>query len=279
MGGVIFYRDESLPFFELKSCSIDALTYKKHAHEEYSLGFIKKGHTALWYEGQKVNIEQEKFVVIPPHGLHACTPYNEDSWQYDMLYIEAGWLEELAADGIVLTPDQPLVRSLSRDARENILRLLESFTSSLSPLAKETAMITGLRRLFFGCGQITFRQDHPHEKRKLKKVQEYLGEHCLDKITLDDLESVAGLNKFYLVRLFKKEFNISPHAYQTLLRINFAKKELRLNRPLVEVADKLGFFDQSHFTKAFKSYVGATPEGYRKVMRKKSIFYNTSIKN
>ncbi|MCE5285037.1 MAG: AraC family transcriptional regulator [Pelosinus sp.] len=273
MGGVVFYRDASLPYFEVKSCSIDALTYKKHAHEEYSLGFIEKGRTALWYEGKKIDIDQEKFVIIPPNKLHACNPYNEEKWQYDMLYIEANWLEQLSCEGTMFRKERPIVRSIAAADRRNMAELMKIFTSSISPLAKETAMIDGLMNLFASTKEITARNlDHPYEQVKLQKVQEYLQARYLDKITLDDLEKVAGLNKFYLVRLFKKEFNISPHAYQTLLRINFAKKELRLNQPLVDVAAKLGFFDQSHFTKAFKGYVGATPEVYRRSSGKNQFF-------
>jgi AraC-like DNA-binding protein len=273
MGGVAFYRDASLPFFELKSCSIDALTYKKHAHDEYSLGFIEQGRTNLWYEGKQLDIEQNKFVIIPPQGLHACHPCTYDKWHYAMLYVDANWLEGLASTGVLLNGKQPIVLDPSVADKQNLARLLRIFTSTVSPLAKESAMITGLMALLSNA-QMALSIEPSAHKRKLLMMQEYLKAHYLDKITLDDLEKVAGLNKFYLVRLFKKEFNISPHAYQTLLRINYAKKELRINQPLVDVAAKLGFFDQSHFTKAFKGYVGATPEGYRKSC-KKSIFYNT----
>jgi AraC-like DNA-binding protein len=272
MSGVVFYRDAGLGFFELKSCSIDALTYKKHAHAEYSLGFIKRGRTELWYEGKKVDIEQEKFVIIPPNGLHACTPFSADKWQYNMLYIEADWLERLPC-GTLFRKDRPVVHSMSQADKRRMAGLMQLFTSSISPLAKETAMISCLMNIFANTEQITASYlEHSYEQTKLRKVQEYLQEHYLEKITLDDLEQVAGLNKFYLVRLFKKEFNISPHAYQTLQRINFAKKELRINQPLAQVAAKLGFYDQSHFTKAFKCYVGATPETYRKSSGKNQFF-------
>lgn len=273
MEGVVFYRDARLPFFEFKSCNIDALTYKKHSHEEYSLGFIQKGQTALWYEGKKVDIEQEKLVVIPPNKLHACNPYKVDNWQYDMLYIAADWLEKLLSSCQGFRKDQLIVRSISKEDKGNMARLIKVFTSPVLPLVKESVMISGFIKLLGSTEKVAVTHlAQPNEQMKLQRIKEYLQEHYLDKVTLDDLEKVAGLNKFYLGRLFKKEFNISPHAYQTLLRINFAKKELRVNRAPGDVAAKLGFFDQSHFIKAFKCYVGATPESYRKTAGKNQFF-------
>ena len=52
--------------------------------------------------------------------------------------------------------------------------------------------------------------------------------------------------------------------YQMVLRINFAKRELGNRKEPAEVAQEAGFYDQSHFSKAFKSYTGITPEKYQK---------------
>ncbi len=51
--------------------------------------------------------------------------------------------------------------------------------------------------------------------------------------------------------------------FRSMLRVNHAKKELRKKKHPVELAAGLGFFDQSHFIKVFKSHVGVTPRQYR----------------
>ncbi|WP_221469543.1 helix-turn-helix domain-containing protein [Cohnella nanjingensis] len=53
-----------------------------------------------------------------------------------------------------------------------------------------------------------------------------------------------------------------PHAYQSLLRVNYAQTQLARRRPIAEAAAEAGFYDQSHFTKAFAGFVGATPLKY-----------------
>ena len=43
--GIEFYRDASLPFFELKLCAEEEVHYKRHSHEECSLGILQQGET------------------------------------------------------------------------------------------------------------------------------------------------------------------------------------------------------------------------------------------
>lgn len=61
---------------------------------------------------------------------------------------------------------------------------------------------------------------------------------------------------------YKKGTHLPPHAYQNLLRINHAKKELKKRRSIAEIAVDAGYYDQSHFIKAFAKIVGATPQAY-----------------
>ena len=51
-----------------------------------------------------------------------------------------------------------------------------------------------------------------------------------------------------------------------MLKVNFAKNALRNGKCISEVALMSGFCDQSHFTNAFKKYIGVTPlsfSGYK----------------
>jgi AraC-like DNA-binding protein len=79
---------------------------------------------------------------------------------------------------------------------------------------------------------------------------------------LQDLVNISGLSKYYLIRKFEQEYGISPHQYLTSLRINHARKIMRRNKNISDVALEAGFYDQSHFTKTFKEHTGITPMKY-----------------
>jgi AraC-like DNA-binding protein len=67
-----------------------------------------------------------------------------------------------------------------------------------------------------------------------------------------------------LVRGFRAATGLTPHAYQLDMRINAARGLLRAGSAPAEVAQELGFYDQSHFQNAFKQRVATTPGHYRR---------------
>lgn len=160
--------------------------------------------------------------------------------------------------------DKPIIRYASGDEDFYAIdQMLESLINNVTPLEKETAILNVFEQFLHSEHQLytTIQTEQP----KLKTIREYLQQYFLEKVTLDQLERVSGLNKFHIIRLFKEAFKVPPHTYQTLLRVNYAKRELRKSRVIAEVALEAGFYDQSHFIKVFKSHIGVTPEKYQKL--------------
>lgn len=84
------------------------------------------------------------------------------------------------------------------------------------------------------------------------------------------LAATAGLSRFHFSRLFKLETGMTPGRFIETLRIERAKALIDVgDLPLVEIAYKTGFSDQSHFTRRFRKTTGMTPGAYaRKSTRK-----------
>lgn len=88
----------------------------------------------------------------------------------------------------------------------------------------------------------------------------YIEGHFSDKITLEDMASVARLSKFYFTRKFKEITGMTPFEYLVAVRISNAKKELSASRSSVrDAARNSGFFNDSYFSKVFKQQVGILP--------------------
>lgn len=265
LASVDFYRDSSIPFFELKLCNTGKLSYKKHFHEEYSLGIVDEGTSSIWYDGKHVDIEPGNLVFIPPNIPHACNPHDEGNWKYKMLFIHPEWIRNLIEYEREF--HKPIIwrNDMRQPCKDLMTEMVDCLTGPATPLEKESVILTVFVELI---KTIVDREKFINvsctERTKLKRVKDYLHDHFLERVTLETLEKVSGLSKFHLVHLFKREYNIPPHAYQTLLRINFAKRELCSQRCIADVAVDVGFFDQSHFTKVFKNYVGVTPEKYQR---------------
>jgi two-component system response regulator YesN len=76
-----------------------------------------------------------------------------------------------------------------------------------------------------------------------------------------------SLAKF--TRCFKQVAGTSYLVYVTRLRLTEAARLLRAGgRSIGEIADQMGFADQSHFDRRFKRAFGLTPSQYQRQHRK-----------
>src|SRR6185369_352130 len=81
------------------------------------------------------------------------------------------------------------------------------------------------------------------ESVRVRRTRDYIAERSTESISLAELGRIADLSPFYLHRLFSQQTGMPPHAYQTLLWINWAKKLLGSGRALSDVVASIGFVD------------------------------------
>ena len=87
-------------------------------------------------------------------------------------------------------------------------------------------------------------------------------------LVLEELAAIAQLSPFHLLRSFKDQLGLPPHAYQIQTRVTRAKHLLRLGMSSIDTALTVGFADQSHFSSNFKRIVGVPPGLYGAVSKK-----------
>lgn len=101
--------------------------------------------------------------------------------------------------------------------------------------------------------------------RWLKQVEARLRENSDLPLNLKALAEEAGVHPSHLVRTFRNRYHCTPGEYVRQLRIQAACTILtsRSEMPMAEIATSLGFADQSHFIRVFRSKMGVTPGEYR----------------
>lgn len=98
--------------------------------------------------------------------------------------------------------------------------------------------------------------------RAVRRARAYLHDALTDKITLDDLADYAALDKFHLVRAFRAAVGLPPYEYLTYLRVARARERLRQGASVAEVAQEVGFCDESQLHRHFRRIVGVAPGVY-----------------
>jgi AraC-like DNA-binding protein len=79
---------------------------------------------------------------------------------------------------------------------------------------------------------------------------------------LTQLAEHVSLTPYYLLRVFRSEVGMPPHAYLESVRIRHAQRLIAESKSLADVAVEVGFSSQSHLTNRFKRIIGVTPGQY-----------------
>lgn len=101
-------------------------------------------------------------------------------------------------------------------------------------------------------------------KSVLDRALDYIRKHYREDISLERAADHAGLNPYYLSKLFKLQTGETFIDHITRLRIDKAKELLTDEQySLKEICYQVGYNDPNYFSRAFKRATGVTPSQYR----------------
>jgi AraC-like DNA-binding protein len=96
-------------------------------------------------------------------------------------------------------------------------------------------------------------------------IRSYLDGNFSSLLSLDGLAAQFHLNKFTMMRLFKRSYGVNVMQYYKEKRLAYAKKLLlETKRSVAEIAEYLHFTDVYTFSRFFKNSTGKSPSVYRK---------------
>ncbi len=102
--------------------------------------------------------------------------------------------------------------------------------------------------------------------KPVRMAQQYVEDHYREKILLEDVAEVVGLNPVYFSALFKKETNLNFSTYLINFRMEKAKELLTSTNDTINViASEVGYPEQKYFSQQFKKVVGVKPVIYRQL--------------
>ena len=96
-------------------------------------------------------------------------------------------------------------------------------------------------------------------------ILDYIDLNLNSKITIDNISKKFYYNRYYIMKLFKKELDITIFEYINILRINNALKEIRTsNHTYTNVSINNGFYSLEYFSETFKAIIGVSPSLFKK---------------
>ena len=101
-------------------------------------------------------------------------------------------------------------------------------------------------------------------KYKLKQAIAYINDRLSKNLSLAEIAQEVDMSQHYFCRLFKQSTGISPYQYVLGQRVERAKQLLLQNKlSIAEVAQEVGFSEQSQLTRHLKRATGLTPKQLR----------------
>ena len=269
-----YWRHAAVPGVDLLRARFLTHRYNRHAHETFTLGLIEAGVEEFEYGGSLLRAGRGAVALLNPEIVHTGQAAGSAGWTYRVLYpavdvvtgvaAALGWPRGTPSFPETVVYDEPSARLLlaAHVAAEHGDRLA---SSSLLATA-----LAGLLRVHARPGPRALPPAASRQARRggasgaVAAVRDLLSERLTDPPSLDDLAVATGMSPFALLRAFRDETGLPPHAYLNQLRVRVARRLLDSGVAPAQVAVEAGFADQAHFTRHFKRIVGVPPGAYQR---------------
>lgn len=103
------------------------------------------------------------------------------------------------------------------------------------------------------------------EPRWFRMLRDLLHDRYDEPLRVATLAREVGVHPVHLARVFRRRYRGTLGDYVRWLRLGRSLERMRRNdASLADIALETGFFDQAHFSRAFRSGLGRSPAAYRK---------------
>ena len=270
---IAFSRPPELPGVDVMLVEHSARRWRVF-HDTYAVVTILdvSGRSIEWLYRRKIHrTKARNIMLIEPGEVHASTKITPPA-AFRVLCVDPS-LVECAAKELAMTTSYPhlkFVRVTDPPFFRAFALLHRSLENGAKTLERQSHFSVCIRLLVEECSENSLSTGLKRPDRlSLLRARDFISQYYSENITLDELATVTGLNRFHLVRAFAAEFGMPPHAYLNQVRLAKAKKLIAQGIPLATVAAESGFADQSHFTRHFKKTYSVTPAEYAGKERKR----------
>ena len=273
--------------------------HRRRKTDEYILYIMKKGTLYLKENGQDYELREGDVILLDPDFTHQgnkasnceyfyvhfrhsqirrrredaafwprCLKVRSESLQEDngsWRRYQDCWLKFPKVTHLKTGPRYLKVAALLENAMERNCDQMENYKVSCACRIME-AMVEIARE---AVSQNTLPQvtGMPGSYRKVHELLNYLNVHYREPISSRTIEEAFACNFDHLNRVFKKNVGKTIFVYLNELRIYHARELIATaSMKMAAVAYRVGFEDESYFSKVFKKYTGVSPAYYEKYM-------------
>ncbi|MDQ1913227.1 AraC family transcriptional regulator [Paenibacillus sp. GD4] len=115
--------------------------------------------------------------------------------------------------------------------------------------------------------------------KNIMEVIDYCNSHYRKPLTMEGVSARFYISPFHFSRLFKRYTGFNFPEYINTLRIREAQKLLRETPyKVIEIAERVGYMNITHFNRKFKQVASMSPLEYKKMIKASSNGHGTDAK-
>lgn len=248
-------------------------SFPLHSHEDaLELSLILNGRGNIYYAGKVSEIRKRDLVIKNASVLHSEKTSREEP--VEQICMSMTGVCKHGYPGNALLPDKlcPVIPTgrwfeYIRAAFLQIMKMCEE-----RPTGYEAALHDICRALLSVIELLIPEKEKENDGSAkfpvIRNVVEYLNQHYMENISLENLARRFYFSPYYLARKFKDETGYTINQYVINRRMGEAERMLIYEKCSIgDIAKKTGYTNLQYFYKTFKKYSGCTPNEFKQLYK------------
>lgn len=238
--------------------------FTRHYHDTYTIGLTYKGVLKSYNANESYDSYEYSVRINNPGEVHAG---KSQEWFHANFYptveIVSNIYEQIFGEKKIPYFQRHIIDN--RILFMKIHNFFDAYFKKEDDILVEALLIEALSNLILDSTlYIKNYKEIFEDKKIIKQTYELINDSIDTNFTLETLAQNVHLSKFHFLRMFKKDFGLTPHAFIVNERLNRANRLIQSGLSISEASLQVGFNDQSHFSRNFKKYFGYTPSYLQK---------------
>ena len=254
--------------YHLNYCGFEHCTpgyqFGPSVRRSYLLHLITSGK-GIYRVGEKTyTLKEGDIFLIYPGDVTIYRADQEEPWSYCWIGF-SGYQADYILSQMGFSSERHVIRTKEMKTLTDCID--EMLHTHRINLANELHRSSLLLRFFAAVieEQPTKERAHLHAKSAYAKVtMQYLTNHYMQKVKISDIADYIGIDRSYLTKSFRTEYQMSPQEFLIKLRMRKAAELLRhTSIPIASVAAQCGYPDALAFSRMFHQNYGSSPTEFR----------------
>ena len=216
-------------------------------------------------ETQTYSIKSGQGFLIFPGQITTYIADQNLPWEYVWIEFDGLRVKE-ALDLTELSVNTPVYHSHSKDLRGQLMNemLYIVHHAKESPFHLIGHLYLFLDYLTQSAKSKILVQSSKMSDYYIKEAINYIEQNFQNNITIEDIAAVCGINRSYFGKIFRNSIGRSPQEFLMNYRMVKATELLKLTSlSIAEIGSAVGYENQLHFSRAFKTIYGVSPREWR----------------